>query len=123
MKLNVSKEYIRRFRQVLKSKLNDGNLVRGVNNRAVFLLRYSTAIISWSKSKLQAIDRIARKLFIICGALHPKSHVDRLYIPGIWYEPEPESGLENEDYKILWDFSTQTDHVIEHQRPYFAVVD
>ena len=31
MKLNVSKEYIRRIRKVLKSKLNDGNLVRGVN--------------------------------------------------------------------------------------------
>ena len=31
MKLNVSKEYIRRLRNVLKSKLNGGNLVRGVN--------------------------------------------------------------------------------------------
>ena len=30
-----------------------------------------------------------------------------------WYEHEPESVLENEDYKILWDFSIQTDHVIE----------
>ena len=27
MKLNVSKEYIRRLRKVLKSKLNGGNLV------------------------------------------------------------------------------------------------
>ena len=31
MKLNVSKEYIRRLRKALKSKLNGGNLVRGVN--------------------------------------------------------------------------------------------
>ena len=32
MKLNVSKEYIRRLRKVkVKSKLNGGNLVRGVN--------------------------------------------------------------------------------------------
>ena len=30
-----------------------------------------------------------------------------------WYEHEPESVLENEDYKILWDFSIQTDHVID----------
>ena len=30
MKLNVSKEYIGRVRKVLKSKLNGGNLVRGV---------------------------------------------------------------------------------------------
>ena len=33
------------------------------------------------------------------------------------YEYEPESVLENEDYKILWDFSIQTDHVIEAWGP------
>ena len=34
-----------------------------------------------------------------------------------------QSVLENEDYKILWDFSIQTDHVIETQRPDLVVVD
>ena len=33
------------------------------------------------ESELQAIYRKTRKLFTICGALHPKSDVDRLYIP------------------------------------------
>ena len=37
MKLNVSKEYIRRIRKVLKSKVNGGNLVCGVNTWAVSL--------------------------------------------------------------------------------------
>ena len=37
MKLNVLKEYIRRLRKVLKSKLTGGNLVRGVNSYAVSL--------------------------------------------------------------------------------------
>ena len=40
-----------------------------------------------------------------------------------WYEHEPESVLENGDYKILWDFSIQTDHVIETRRPDLVVVD
>ena len=40
-----------------------------------------------------------------------------------WYEHEPESTLENEGYKILWDFSIQTDHVIEARRPDLVVVD
>ena len=40
-----------------------------------------------------------------------------------WYEHEPESVLENEDYKILWDFSIQTNHVIEAPRPDLVVVD
>ena len=57
MKLNVSKEYIRRSRKVLKSKLNGGNLVCGINIWGVSLLRYSAAFVSWSKSEVQAIDR------------------------------------------------------------------
>ena len=81
MKVNYSKEYIRRFRKVLKSKLNGRNLVRGVNTWAVSLLRYSAAFVSWRKIELQAIDRKTRKLFTIYGAVHPKSDVDRLYIP------------------------------------------
>ena len=81
MKLNVSKEYIRSLRKVLKSKLNGGNLVRGVNTWAVIVLRYSTTFASWRKSELQAIDRKTRKLFTIYGTVHPKSDVDRLYIP------------------------------------------
>ena len=40
-----------------------------------------------------------------------------------WYEHEPESVLENEDYKILWDFSIQTDHVMEARRPDLVVAD
>ena len=79
--MNVSKEYIKRLRNVLKSKLNDGNLVRGVNTWGVSLLRYSAAFVSWRKSELQAIDRKTRKLFTMDGTLHPKSDVDRLCIP------------------------------------------
>ena len=42
---------------------------------------------------------------------------------GKWYKHEPDSVLQNEDYKILWDFSIQTDHVIEARRPDLVVVD
>ena len=81
MKLNVSKEYIRRLRKVFKSKLTGGSLVRGFNTWAVSLLRYSAAFVSWRKSKLQAINRKTRELFTIYEALHPQSDIDRLYIP------------------------------------------
>ena len=40
-----------------------------------------------------------------------------------WYEHEPERILENEDYKILCDFSIYIDHVIEARRPDLVVVD
>ena len=81
MKLKGSKEYFRGLKKVLKSKLNGGNLVQGVNTWAVSILRYSAAFISWRKCELQAIDKKTRKLFTIYGELHPKSDVDRFYIP------------------------------------------
>ena len=37
---------VRKLRKVLKSKLNGGNLIRGVNTWAVFLLRYSAVFVS-----------------------------------------------------------------------------
>ena len=45
----------------------------------------------------------------------------KLEINGI--EHHPESVLENEDYKRLWDFSIQTDHVIEAWKPDLFVID
>ena len=81
MKLHVLKEYIKRLRKVLKSKLNGGNLVCGVNTWAVALVRYPAAFVSWKISELQAINRKTRTLFTIYGALRLQSEVGRLYIP------------------------------------------
>ena len=47
----------------------------------VSLLRNSAAFVSWRESELESIDRKTRRLFTIYGASHPKSDVDRLYIP------------------------------------------
>ena len=65
MKLEISKEYFRWLKKVLKSKLNGGNLVQGINTWAVFLLRYSTAFIIWRKCELQAIYRKTMTLFLV----------------------------------------------------------
>ena len=40
-----------------------------------------------------------------------------------WYEREQETVSENEGYKIFWDFSIQTDHVIEGWKQDLVVVD
>ena len=50
MKLNVSKEYIKRIRKVLKSKLNGGNLVCGVYTWAVSLFKIFSSIC-WLEEK------------------------------------------------------------------------
>ena len=38
-----------------------------------------------------------------------------------WYNHKPASVVENDRVKILWDFDTQTDYVIQHRRP--GIVD
>ena len=35
----------------------------------------------------------------------------------------PDSVLENETYKVLWDFEIQTDHLIPASRPDLMLVD
>ena len=81
MKLKVSKEYFRRLKKILKSKLNGGNLVQRVSTWVASPLRYSAAFTSWRKCGLQAVDRKTRKLLTIYGRSHQKSGVGRLHIP------------------------------------------
>ena len=40
MKDQIKKQYIRRVRNVLKSKLNGGNIILAINSRAVSIVRY-----------------------------------------------------------------------------------
>ena len=80
MKENVTKEYYRRVRKILKSKLNGGNVINAINTRAVAIIRYGAGIIKWTKEELINIDRKTRKLMNMHRALHPQADVDRLYI-------------------------------------------
>ena len=80
MKDQIKKEYIRRVRNILKSKLNGGNIILAINSRAVSIVRYGAGIISWSKKELEKLDRKTRKLMTMYGGHHPKADVDRLYL-------------------------------------------
>ena len=80
MKEKVQKEYYKRVRAVLKSKLNGGNVINTINIWAVATVRYGTGIISWNKGELDKIDQQTRKLLNMHRGLHPCSFVDRLYI-------------------------------------------
>ena len=41
----------------------------------------------------------------------------------LWYDHVPESVVENENFKILCDFTIQCDHMIEARKPDIVVVD
>ena len=81
MKETVTKECKRRVRTILETKRNEGNLVKAINTWAIPLLRYSAAFLDWRKSELQDLDRKTRKLLTMHNGLHPKSNVERIYIP------------------------------------------
>ena len=40
MKDQIKRQYIRRVRNILKLKLNGGNIIFAINSRAVFIVRY-----------------------------------------------------------------------------------
>ena len=46
MKRNVSNEYKRRVRKILETKLNGGNIIKGINSSAIPILRYSAAFLN-----------------------------------------------------------------------------
>ena len=80
MKEQLKKEYIRRVRNVLKSKLNGGNITSAINSSAVSVVRYGAGIIKWTKNELEELDRKTRKLMSMYSAQHPKADVDTLYL-------------------------------------------
>ena len=80
MKEQVTSEYKRRLKNILKSKFNAGNLTRAINTWAVSIFSYSAGIIDWTKQELQNIDPKTRKMMTAYKALHPKADVDKLYV-------------------------------------------
>ena len=40
-----------------------------------------------------------------------------------WYQHSPKKVLENEECKLLWDFSIQTDKQLEHNKPGITAAD
>ena len=79
--IKVGKEYKRRVRKILETKLNDGNIIKAINTWAIPMLRHSASFLDWTISELQEMDRRTRKLMAMHNVLHPRSNVDRLYIP------------------------------------------
>ena len=81
MKSKTHKEYLRRTRKILETKLSSRSLIKGINTWAVPLLRYSGPFLKWKKDELRLLDQRTRKLMTMHKALHPRDDVDRLYGP------------------------------------------
>ena len=80
MKDTMRKEYLRRTRKVLETKLSSRNLIKGINTWTVPLVRYSGPFLKWTRDELKHMDQRTRKLMTMYNALHPRDDVDRLYV-------------------------------------------
>ena len=80
MKDKVKKEYYRRVRKVLETKLNNGDVLKTIHNWAVSVVMYSAAFLGWLRRQLEQINRKTRKMLTIHNGFHPKSNVNRLYL-------------------------------------------
>ena len=78
---NFQREYFRRARLVMRSRLNGRNKIRALKTWAISLLRYGAGILNWCKNVLDEMDRKTRKIMTINEEFHPKSDIDRLYVP------------------------------------------
>ena len=78
MKDNIRKEYLRRTRKLLETKLSSRNLIKGINAWAVPLVRYSRPFLKWTRDELKQMDQRTSKLMTMHKALHLRDDVDRL---------------------------------------------
>ena len=81
MKDKIQKEYPRRTRKLLETKLSSRNLIKGINTWAVPLVIYSGPFLKWTRDELKQMEQRTRKLMTMHKALHPRDDVDRLYVP------------------------------------------
>ena len=80
MKEKVKSEYIRRVKKLLRSQLNGGNVIAGMNSWALGIIRYGAGVLDWTKEELKSIDIKTRKLMTMNGSLHSRGNVGRLHL-------------------------------------------
>ena len=73
----IQKEYLRRTRKLLETKLSGRNLIKGINTCAVPLVRYFRPFLKWIRDELKQMDQRTRKLMTMHKPLYPRDDVDR----------------------------------------------
>ena len=81
MRENIRKECFRRVRSILRSELNARNRIDAINSSALPAVTYSFPIINCSLTEMKKVDTKIQKLLAMHRMRHPKSDVNRLYLP------------------------------------------
>ena len=112
MKDKIQKEYLRRTRKLLETKLSSRNLIKRINTWNVPLVRYSGPFLKWTRDELRQMDQRTRKLMTMHKALHPRDEVDRLHVP----RKEEGRGLASIEDSVDISMQRLEDYIEKHER-------
>ena len=112
MKNKIQKEYLRRTRKLLETKLSSRNLIKGINTWAVSLVRYSGPFLKWTRDELRQMDQRTRKLMTMHKALHPRDDFGRLYVR----RKEGGRGLVSIEDSVDTSIQRLEDYIEKHER-------
>ena len=112
MKDTIRKEYLRRTRKLLETKLSCRNLIKGINTWAVPLVRYSGPFLKCIREELKQMDQRTRKLMTMHKALYPRDDVDRLYVS----RKEGGRGLTSIEDSVDVSIQRLEDYIEKHER-------
>ena len=108
----IRKEYLRRTRKLLETKLSSRNLIKGINTWAVPHVRYSGPFFKWTREELKQLDQRTRKLMTMHKALHPRDDVDRLYVS----RKEGGRGLASIEDTVDASIQRLEDYIVKHEQ-------
>ena len=61
MKEKIKKEYLRRTRKLLETKLHSRNFIKEINTWAVHLERYTGPFLKWTREELEQMEAENKK--------------------------------------------------------------
>ena len=77
-KEKVKSKYIRRVKKLLRSQLNEGNVIARMSASGVGIIRYGAEVLDRKKEELKSIDRKTKKLVTMNRSVHLRGSVGRL---------------------------------------------
>ena len=81
MREKIWKEFFCRVQSVMITELNVRNRMDAINSFALPVVTYSFTMMNWSFTEVKKFDTKINKLLAMHRMHHPKSDVNRLYLP------------------------------------------
>lgn len=81
LKAQFKEKYRHRLTKLLNTTLNAKNLVTAINTWAIPVLTYSFGVLKYSDVDLDELNRMSRRLLTKFRCHHPKSAVERVFLP------------------------------------------